>query len=77
MYWQYRGAALQATETKCCKVTMFLCLGCYPEKELAKVSDLEVLLFHETTLPKRFMWEEMPGSEDGLGHQVKVVQLYC
>jgi len=77
MYWQYRGAALRATEAKCCQVTMFLCLGCYPEQELGKVSDLEVPLVHETTLPKTCMWEEMPGSEYGVGRQVRVVQLHC
>lgn len=70
MFWQHGGAALCTTETKRSKVTLFLCLGCHPEKELSKVSDLEVLLLHETTLPKKMCtWEEVPGSEDGLGRQ--------
>lgn len=78
MFWQHGGAALRTTETKRSKVTLFLRLGCYPEKELSKVSDLEVLLLRETILPKKmYMWEEMAGSEDGLGHQGRVVQLYC
>lgn len=49
----------------------FLALA-YPEGELEMG-----FLFCETTYPKIYPWDEILASENGLGHQVRVVQLCC
>lgn len=71
LFWQHRGAALGAPQTTCCEVPMFLALA-HPEGELEMG-----FLFCETTYPKIYPWDEILASEDGLGHQVRVVQLCC
>ena len=42
-----------AAEAKCFKVTVFLHLGWFPEKELGEVSDPEVLMYCDTEFAKR------------------------